>query len=257
MVTGPRFDGYAVLVTGGSRGIGRAIVEAFTEAGAEVAFCYRESREASKELSRELGEGDKRVVPLRADLSNLEDAESLVEGAADALGGLDVVVNNAGIYPHAPMEETTEESLGRILKVNFEAPFVIMRRAVPLLAKRPGVIVNITSIDAFAPEASLAVYDASKAALTMLTRTAALEFGPRGIRANAVAPGLVWAPGIEQAVPERVKSYLEHSPLGRLVRPAEVASTVLFLASDWASGITGQMVVVDAGVTLAGYTSHL
>ena len=256
MVDAGALAGAKVLVTGGSRGLGRVIVEAFARAGAHVAFSYRTDQAAAEELTARAAP-DAHLVALQADLEQPQAADRLVVHATAALGGLDVVVNSAGIYPHAPIGDTGDALLERINRVNFLAPFAILRRALPLLARRPGAVVNVTSIDAFAPEAGLAAYDASKAALAMLTRTAALEFGPLGVRVNAVAPGLIWSAGIEAAVPERVASYRLHAPLGRLVRPEEVAFVVLFLASEEASGVTGQMLVVDAGVTLAGYSSHL
>lgn len=176
-----------------------------------------------------------------------------MDRAVALFGTLDILVNCAGVYPHASIAETDSDLLTRVLKVNVVAPFLLLGLAIGRLTPGRGSVVNITSIDAFAPEAGLAAYDASKAALAMLTRTAALELGPHGIRVNAVAPGLVWDPTLEDAAPERANAYRARSPLGRLVEPGEVANTVVFLASDAASGITGHSLVVDAGVTLASY----
>jgi len=242
-----------VLVTGGSRGIGRAIVEAFADGGADVAFSYRADRASAEEVIRRATAAGVRAFAFQADLSEVAAAEHLVRDATVALGGLSVVVNSAGVYPHASIDDTSPEFLDDVLRINVKAPFAIIRCAADELARTEGAVVNVTSIDSFDATVGLAAYAASKAALTMLTRSAALELGPLGVRVNSVAPGLVWAPGIEDEIPEMVATHRARSPLGRLVEPSEVASAALFLASNLASGITGHMLVVDAGVTLAGY----
>jgi len=252
-VVAPSEEHRLVLVTGGSRGIGRSIVEAFADSGADVAFSYHIDRVSADEVTSRAAAGGVRAFAFQAELSEIGAADRLVRDATSVLGGLNVVVNSAGIYPHAAIDDTTPEFVDRMFRINVEAPFAIIRRAADELARTGGAIVNVTSIDSFDATVGLAAYAASKAALTMLTRSAALELGPRGIRVNAVAPGLVWAPGIENVVPEMVAAQQAHSPLGRLVAPQEVASAVLFLASSLAAGITGHTLVVDAGVTLAGY----
>ncbi len=249
--------GRRVLVTGGSRGIGRAIVEAFASAGSDVAFSYREHKEAAEEASLRCGEAGVRSVAIRADLASDDAPERVVDQALNFLGGLDAVVNSAGIYPKAPIRDTEPTLLQEVLRLNVEAPFAVIRRAIDPLAASRGCAVNVSSISAFEPRAGMAAYDASKAALSTLTKSAAVELGPLGIRVNAVAPGLVWAPDLEEVAPQLVAANLEHAPLGKLVQPGDVAKAVLFLAGEGAAAITGQVLVIDAGVSLVGYAHAL
>lgn len=239
-----------VLVTGGSRGIGRAIVRRFDSAGDKVVFSYAVDEDGAAETCSSCA----KAVAVVADLRAKEVAQQLVATAREHLGGLDVLVNCAGIYPHAPFLGTPPEMLAEVLLINFEAPYQLMQLAGAAMAETgTGAIVNVTSINAFRPDVELSAYDASKAALAQVTRTAALELGPRGIRVNAVAPGLVDAPDLSEVAPNRRAAFLAHAPLGRLVRPEDVAEAVYFLASPAAAVITGQTLVVDAGVTLASY----
>lgn len=240
-----------VLITGGSRGIGRAVVFAFASAGDSVAFSWSTDDQGTAITQA----GAPGSTALRADLRDPEATERLVPAAVERLGGLDVLVNCAGIYPHSAFTETRQQVVADVLRVNVVAPIELMRQAAPYLRESAyGSIVNVTSINATAPDAGLSAYDASKAALAQATRTAALELGSWGVRVNAVAPGLVNDPGLADGAPERIASFVRHAPLGRVVEPGEIAAAILFLASAESSAITGQTLVVDAGVTLAGYT---
>ncbi len=249
--------GRRVLVTGGSRGIGRAIVEAFASAGADVAFSYREDEEAAEEVSCRCAEHGVRNAAIQADLARDHAPERVVDEALDFLGGLDAMVNSAGIYPKAPIRNTESAMLREVLRLNVEAPFAVIRQAIDPLADSRGSVVNVSSISAFEPRAGMAAYDASKAALSTLTKSAAVELGPLGIRVNAIAPGLVWAPDLEEVAPQLVAANLEHAPLGKLVHPDDVAKAVLFLAGEGAAAITGHVLVIDAGVSLVGYAHAL
>lgn len=239
-----------VLVTGGSRGIGRAIVDRFADAGDRVLFTYATARADADGLAR-----PPRTDAVCVDLRERSSLAMLCATALERLESLDVLVNCAGIYPSAPLVDTSPHLLAEVLEVNVVAPFQLMRDFGRTSGAGERAIVNVTSINAFVPDKGLAAYDASKAALTQATRAAALELGPRGIRVNAVAPGLVDAPGIGDAIPQRVASFVRRAPLRRLVAPHEVAEAVFFLASPAASAITGETLFVDAGVTLAGYTA--
>jgi 3-oxoacyl-[acyl-carrier protein] reductase len=246
-----------VLVTGGSRGLGRAIVEAFASAGSDVAYTYKEDEQAAEEVTRCCAQHGVRSVVIQADLATDDAHHRVVGEALDFLGGLDTVVNSAGIYPKAPIRNTGPAMLREILRLNVEAPFAVIRRAIEPLADSHGSVVNISSISAFEPRAGMAAYDASKAALSTLTKSAAVELGPLGIRVNAIAPGLVWSPGLEEVAPQLVTANLEHAPLGKLVQPDDVAQAVLFLAGEGAAAITGHVLVIDAGVSLVGYAHAL
>ncbi|MCU1571125.1 MAG: hypothetical protein JWR33_1866 [Naasia sp.] len=238
------------VVTGGSRGIGAAIVRALAKIDYRVLFTYSGDESGAAEVLA--------TVPgssaLRVDGRQPDAAERLIDAAVETLATIDVLVNSAGIYPHADLRSLSREELMDVFRVNVHAPIELVQRvALPMAAAGGGAIVNITSVNAFAPESGMAAYDASKAALAQFTRTAALELGRHAIRVNAVAPGLVASPGIEEIVPERVDAFVRAAPLGRLVSPDEVAQAVVFLATPASSAITGQTLVVDAGVTLAGY----
>jgi 3-oxoacyl-[acyl-carrier protein] reductase len=241
-----------ILVTGGSKGIGRQIVQKFDSAGDAVFFSFATDAEGANQTAAQ----SRRATPFAVDLRVENGPELLVGAAEQHLGGIDVLVNSAGIYPHATFTETTPHLLEEIMRINFEAPYRLMQLAAqPMAAAGGGAIINVTSINATSPDAGLSAYDASKAALTQAARTAALELGNHGIRVNAVAPGLVDAPDLEQAAPDRRAAFLTHSPLGKLVSALDIAEAVFFFASPSAAAITGQTLIVDAGVTLAGYSA--
>jgi 3-oxoacyl-[acyl-carrier protein] reductase len=243
-----------VIVTGGSRGVGRAVVRAFAASGHEVLFCYASDVAGAAETVTETPS----AIGVRLDLRDPEAAAALTAHATERFGTIGALINCAGIYPHASFTEVSAEELEQVLRVNFLAPFALIQRLAPLMASSGGgAVVNVTSINAFSPEGGLAAYDASKAALAQLTKTAALELGPLNIRVNAVAPGLIAAPDLETEAPERVNAFLAHAPLGRLVDPDDIAHAACFLASPDSSAITGQTLVVDCGVSLSGYMAAL
>ena len=246
------FTGRVALVTGAGSGFGRVIARRFAEAGARVAVHYRGSREGAEEVVREIGVagGEARAFP--ADLTGEGEAARLVDEVAGALGPLGVLVNNAGGYPLADLLQMKAAEWDTVLAANLRSALECLQAAGRRMAGRgQGVIVNVTSIQAFRPAQALAHYSAAKAGLEMLTRSAALELGPSGVRVNAVAPGLIWREGIETAWPDGVARYLARAPLGRLGQPEDVADACLFLASPAARFITGTTLVVDGGVLAA------
>ena len=241
--------GKGVLVAGASRGIGQAAARRFLEEGCRVFICARGAEgieEAVREL-RALGEVD----GMACDVSKPEDVERLVEAAEGFLGGIDVLANNAGVAWQEPFLEITLEHWDQVLDINLRGMFLVAQEvAARMVARaRGGAIVNMSSTNAFEGEAGYTHYNASKGAITMLTRTMAAELGVHGIRVNAICPGKIFTPLQGEAEdPAYTATYeREKIPLGRSGTVEEVAAAYAFLASDEATFITGEMLVVDGG----------
>ncbi len=242
-------QGKGVLVAGASRGIGEAAARRFLEEGCRVFICARGAagvEEAVREL-RALGE----VHGMACDVSDPGDVERLVEAAERFLGGIDVLANNAGVAWQEPFLDITLEHWDRVLAINLRGMFLVAQEVAARMVARGqgGAIVNMSSTNAFEGEAGYAHYNASKGAITMLTRTMATELGPHGIRVNALCPGKIFTPLQGEAEdPEYTARYeRERIPLGRSGTVEEVAAAYAFLASDEATFITGEMLVVDGG----------
>ncbi|MFA1538376.1 SDR family oxidoreductase [Actinomadura monticuli] len=244
---GVRFDhtGRRVLVTGGTRGLGRAITLAFARAGANVLTCHRQDGPAVDSLVKELAEtpGNHKVV--KADIGDEAGVEHLIAECRAHLGSLDVLVNNAGAISHVPFEKLGADEWRRILDINLTGTFLVTQRALPLLT--PGAsIINVGSKVATVGIPLRAHYTASKAGLTGLTRSLCKELGPLGYRVNLVAPGPVQTE--EEVPPEVQERYQRLTALGRLGQPADIAGAVLFLASDLGAWISGETLNVDGGI---------
>jgi NAD(P)-dependent dehydrogenase (short-subunit alcohol dehydrogenase family) len=248
-MAGERFGGRSVLVTGGSSGIGAAVVRAFAAEEARVLAAGRDRERL--EAVRESTADPARVETAVADLRHTREARRLVDDAVASFGRLDVLVNNAGVAPSTPVLELRERQWRETLAVNLDAPFVATQAAARHMIDRgvAGAIVNVASTDAFQAEAPQADYNTSKAALVMMSRSFALELGHLGIRVNCVAPGQTATPMVEEELrrPDFVESYLRRIPARRVGRAEEVAAVVLFLASDDASYVNGETIVVDGG----------
>jgi len=242
----------AAIVTGGSRGIGRAIAEALAKADFKVAIGYRERRAEADALAARIHAAGGHAIAVRTDVTRTEDANALVKATLDAFGGVDVLVNNAGIaLPNVSFADTDAQQWERVLAVNLSAPFHLIRAVLPhMREKRRGHIINISSNVTQRLPAGLGAYTVSKAGLEALTRVLAKEEGPNGIRVNAVAPGPIRTEMLEEFFtkmgPDRTQAFLNSIPLRRAGEPQEIAAMVAFLATD-ASYVTGQVIFVNGG----------
>lgn len=245
------FTNKTVIVTGGGSGVGVQIVKIFAKAKANVAFTYLNSDAEAKKLVKELGNNVKAYKFNQADVPSIE---KVLKKIKKDFGRIDVLVNNAGIYPNKPVMKLTEQDWDQMQDTNTKGVFFLCKEAYKLMEK-DGAIINISSINAYNPNPNLVHYGTSKAGVEMITRSLAQEFGPK-VRVNCIAPGLIYRKGIELAIPTWVESYQERSPLHKLVDPKDIGNTALFLASNLASGITGQIITVDAGIGLAPYFNN-
>jgi glucose 1-dehydrogenase len=254
-------EGKNVLVTGGTSGIGQAIAVRFAEYGANVAINYLRRPEEADETEQQVRacvhkvkRSGVRDVLVQGDVSKEEDVVAMFEDAVDKLGGLDVLVNNAGIQISRPSHELSAEDFDKVLAVNLRGAFVCAREAIKrfLAAGTPGSIINVSSVHQLIPKPSYAGYSASKGGMQNLTRTLALEYAGAGIRVNAIGPGATITPINRAWVDDPVKAEMvtSHIPLARAGTADEMGGVACFLASDDAAYITGQTIFVDGGLTL-------
>jgi NAD(P)-dependent dehydrogenase (short-subunit alcohol dehydrogenase family) len=242
-------SGRVALVTGASQGIGAAIARRLAQAGASVAVHYRRNERAAAEVVRAIESAGARAVHLRAELGDGDAAEALVREVVATFGRLDVLVNNAGSFPTRPLLEIGDADWRDMYRSNVETAFFCLRAAARHMKDAgDGAIVNVASIAALSPGPEHAHYNSAKAAVLMLTRSAAQELGRYNVRVNAVSPGLVARPDIETQWPEGVARWRTKVPLARLGQPEDVADACLFLASPAARWITGHNLVVDGGM---------
>ena len=245
-------NGMAALVTGATSGIGRATALRFAEAGARVALVGR-SAEGLSEVAEQIKASDGEAVEIRADVMVEEDARRAVAEAVEQLGGLDVLVNAAGIISNGTIETTTLADWDAMMNINLRSVFQLMQLCAPHLERRPGNVVNVSSVTGLRAFPGVLAYCVSKAGVDQLTRCAALELAPKGVRVNAVNPGVV-VTNIHRRggmAEDNYAAFLERSkqthPIGRVGTGEEVAELILFLASDRASWITGATYSIDGG----------
>jgi len=244
-------DGKIALVTGGGRGIGKAIVIALSDAGATVVFTYKSSASAAHEIVDELTSKGRKISSHQSDAVSTADSSSIVDEVLKTYGRLDVLVNNAGITKDGLLMRMSEQDWDSIIANNLKSVYNFTKAAVrPMMSQRSGKIINITSIVGISGNAGQANYAASKAGIIGFTKSVAKELGSRNIQVNAVAPGFVETDMTGKLTDDQKKDLTEMIPLRRTAQAHEIAAVVKFLASPDADYITGQVLCVDGGMTM-------
>ena len=241
--------GKTALVTGATRGIGRATALKFAEEGANVAFTYRSQHEAAQTLVAEIESFGVQAKAYASDAASFEDAHNVVEDVKAVFGRIDILVNNAGITKDGLMMRMDEAQWDAVIDTNLKSAFNFIHACTPIMARqRCGSIINMSSVVGISGNAGQCNYSASKAGLIGLAKSIAKEMGPRGIRANCIAPGFI-ATDMTEAIPENVRQEWEKQiPLRRGGTPEDVANVALFLASDMAEYVTGQVISCCGGM---------
>jgi len=246
------FNGKSVIVTGATSGIGRAAAEAFGREGASVTLVGRNETALGEVAARIQASGGK-AAGCAADLTTTAAATTIVDAALRAFGGIDVLINAAGVIASGTLEQTTDETWDLMVAVNMTAPFRLMRAAMPHLKDRKGAVVNVSSVNGLRSFPGVLAYNVSKAGVDHLTRCAAIEMAPLGVRVNAVNPGVTVTNLHRRSGMDETKyaAFLERSkethPLGRPGNPQEIADLIVFLASDRAGWMTGATIPIDGG----------
>lgn len=242
-------EGKRALVTGAGIGIGREVALELARQGADVVLAYHSSAEGATSAAAEIASKGRRALAIRADLGQTDECFALVDKAVTFLGGLDVLVNNAGRTDTTPFLEVTPRLFDDLFATNMRAQYFVAQRAVPYMMRQSGAIINMTSVHALASMPGHTVYEATKGAIAAWTRGLAIELAPNRIRVNAVAPGAIEVPRFYDRPgysPERMGAAI---PWGEVGHPIDIASMCVYLASDRAAYITGATFVVDGGLT--------
>jgi len=248
-----RLQGKTALVTGSSKGIGQAIAIRYAEEGADVVVNYNSDPKGAEETVSRIQATGRRAIAIKGDLGSVASVRALVEQGWESLGGLDVLVNNAGVESHAPFWDVTESDYDKVLDINLKGVFFATQTFVNKLRAdgRSGKVINISSVHEELPFPNFASYCASKGGLKMLTRNLAVELGPLGITINSIAPGAIETPINAKLLsdPQKVGALTAQIPLGRIGKTDDVASLAVFLASAESDYATGATFTVDGGLT--------
>ena len=248
-VSGVNLEGKVALVTGASRGIGAAIANRLAMAGAKVAINYNTSAEAAAAVMRSIDEAGGTAMLVDADVSRQSDAENAVKSVVDNWGAIDILVNNAGINRDRLLLRMKPEDFDAVLDVNLRGAFLCTRYVMPhLIKKRHGRVINMSSVVGLSGNPGQANYAAAKAGLVGFTKAVAREVASRNVTVNALAPGYITTGMVEDLSDEKRKQILDRIPMGRFGSAEEVAETVVFLSSDGAGYITGQVITIDGGL---------
>ncbi len=242
-------QGKTALITGASKGIGKAIAYRYAEEGANVAFTYLSSVEQGQALEKELADKGVKAKAYRSDASNFLQAEALINSVVADFGSLDILVNNAGITHDTLLLRMTEDMWDKVIAVNLKSCFNTVKAATKQMMKqKSGSIINMTSVVGLKGNAGQANYAASKAGIVGFTKSVALELGSRGIRSNAIAPGFIETEMTDKLDEKTVQGWRDSIPLKRGGKPSDVADTCVFLGSEMSSYISGQVIQVDGGM---------
>jgi 3-oxoacyl-[acyl-carrier protein] reductase len=246
-------EGQVAVVTGASKGIGAAIAERLAAAGAAVVVNYAKSSAGAEAVIQRIAKAGGKAVAVQADVSKVEDIRRLFAETKEAFGKLNILVNNAGIYEFAPLEEISAEHFHKQHDLNVFGLLLTTQEAVKHFGPSGGSITNLSSVVATSAPPNTAVYSASKAAVNAITRSLAQELGPRKIRINAVAPGVtetegLHATGLSASTVQRRQEFEAQTPLGRIGQPNDIAPAVVFLASAESAWITGEVLYVSGGL---------
>lgn len=245
-------EGKVAVVTGGTRGIGYAIVKTYLQQGAAVVLCgsrEQTARAALEKLRSELP--DARVDAIWPDLSDEKAVKAAFDSVKEKFGSLDILANNAGISQNCPLDQYTEEEVDKILNINIKSVFVCAKVAAAIMKEQGGgVIINTSSVVSFNGQGAGCLYPTSKYAVNGLTRSLSRELGPFGIRVNAVAPGITRTDMLSVLPDEMIKPLIERIPLRKITEPQDIANAYLFLASDLASCVSGAILPVDGAMVI-------
>jgi NAD(P)-dependent dehydrogenase (short-subunit alcohol dehydrogenase family) len=251
----PEFDGKVVVVTGGSAGIGRAIASAFAHNGAKVVVAGRDFEAASRAVAEIERDAGAPALAVRTDVGVPAQCDALIDAAVKHFGAVDILVNNAAYFALVPLLDVSSDDSLRFLDINFRGPLFCGRALArwAIANQRPGVIVNVSSISGARPAPGCGLYSATKAALNSLTKSMALEWSPKGIRVNGVAPGHVDTEGVKEDFKTGRLDYqamIRAIPARRIANVADIADIVLFLGSDRSRHVAGATVTIDGGESL-------
>lgn len=248
-----KLTGKTAVVTGASKGIGAGIAKAFAKEGANVVVNYARAKDDADKVAAEITKAGGKAIAVQADVSKQSDVDRLFDVTKRTFGSVDVLVNNAGVYEFAPIDQITEESYRRMFDLNVLGTVLSTQAALKLMNGDGGSVINVSSVVSLTPPPATSIYSATKGAVDVITRTLAQELGPRKIRVNSLSPGLVETEGTRTAGTsegEFKKAAVSRTPLGRVGEVDDIAKVAVFLASDDSGWITGEVLPVGGGARL-------